>query len=381
MANNFYFSDNFPNVSVSKEDLKKIVELISQRFFNKVTHPRQLSTIFRTYKGMLISSYVDESDFFENLTENQNYEINYEISVSGEITTLKYERKSLFVNIQVKFDNDWLGKLVELIKTSLKKEEIEEPDSVTLNKTRELKYEYTKFDIKQIKSIFDKHLQNTKDLHVYLKIEVDKKTEEYVDIEKFNEHYANEFDSFEVSFIANTTYICLEGTKKYSKIFLTVNDDTFQYIKKEIDLLAEKSKIKKENKIFISHGHSKTWKTFKDHFETTYPDEFKFDYYEKRPKNSEYFYNTIIDKIGNCIGAIVFLTPENTFEDKTKHARDSVIHELGLCQMKHGKNNVIIVVMSNCEEPSNIHGMNQIRTYKINSKFSEIYASLRKIVE
>ena len=55
------------------------------------------------------------------------------------------------------------------------------------------------------------------------------------------------------------------------------------------------------------------------------------------------------------------MTAEDEHADGTQHARENVIHEIGLFQGRNGFERAIVLAEEGCTEFSNIHGLNQIR--------------------
>jgi len=78
--------------------------------------------------------------------------------------------------------------------------------------------------------------------------------------------------------------------------------------------------------------------------------------------------------------AFLIMTAEDEHADKTQHARENVIHEIGLFQGRLGFNKAIVLLEDGCSEFSNIHGLNQIRFNKGNleEKFEEIRMVLER---
>jgi predicted nucleotide-binding protein len=77
--------------------------------------------------------------------------------------------------------------------------------------------------------------------------------------------------------------------------------------------------------------------------------------------------------------AFLVMTGEDMHDDSELHARENVIHEIGLFQGKLGAKRAIILVEEGCSEFSNIRGLTQIRFPKgnISAKFEEI----RRVLE
>lgn len=59
--------------------------------------------------------------------------------------------------------------------------------------------------------------------------------------------------------------------------------------------------------------------------------------------------------------AFLIMTAEDQHADGTRHARENVIHEVGMFQGRHGFARAIVLIETGCEEFSNIQGLNQIR--------------------
>lgn len=77
--------------------------------------------------------------------------------------------------------------------------------------------------------------------------------------------------------------------------------------------------------------------------------------------------------------AFLVMTAEDQHTDDTLHARENVIHEVGLFQGKLGFSKAIVLLEEGCEEFSNIAGLGQIRfpPGDISAKFEEI----RRVLE
>ena len=79
--------------------------------------------------------------------------------------------------------------------------------------------------------------------------------------------------------------------------------------------------------------------------------------------------------------ACLLFTGEITHDDGSLHARENVIHELGLFQGRLGFSKVIILLEEGVHEFSNIYGINQIRFSKgkIREAFGDIVATIKTI--
>ena len=86
------------------------------------------------------------------------------------------------------------------------------------------------------------------------------------------------------------------------------------------------------------------------------------------------------EKLTESSFALLVLTGEDQDAQGKLHARENVIHELGLFQGRLGWRRAIALLEEGVEEFSNIHGLNQIRYTKgiIKESFGEILAILKR---
>ena len=78
--------------------------------------------------------------------------------------------------------------------------------------------------------------------------------------------------------------------------------------------------------------------------------------------------------------ALIVLTAEDEMADGEYHARQNVVHEIGLFQGKLGFNRAIAVVENDVELFSNLDGIQQIRFDKgnIRATYGDVLATLRR---
>jgi predicted nucleotide-binding protein len=78
--------------------------------------------------------------------------------------------------------------------------------------------------------------------------------------------------------------------------------------------------------------------------------------------------------------AIMVMTAENEGADGKMHARENVIHEVGLFQGALGARKVVLLLEEGCEEFSNRAGVQYIPFAKGNIKeaFGEVLAALKR---
>lgn len=131
-------------------------------------------------------------------------------------------------------------------------------------------------------------------------------------------------------------------------------------------------------KIFIGHGKSDDWRDLKDHLQDKHG--FEVIAYEVGSHAGLPIQEVLEQMLTKSCFALLVLTPEDKDIEGRFHARENVIHELGLFQGRLGFRHAIAVVSEGVEEFSNIHGLNQIRYSKghIAETFGEILATIER---
>jgi hypothetical protein len=112
-------------------------------------------------------------------------------------------------------------------------------------------------------------------------------------------------------------------------------------------------------RIFIGHGKSIEWLKLK----TFLVDRLGLSHEEFNRESPAGFSHKerLLQMLESSGFAFVVMTAEDEHADGTRHARESVIHEIGLFQGRHSFERAIVLLEDGCEEFSNIHGLNQIR--------------------
>lgn len=131
-------------------------------------------------------------------------------------------------------------------------------------------------------------------------------------------------------------------------------------------------------KIFLGHGRAPEWRTLADFLQNRLRlewDEFNRESAAGRPTTAR-----LQDMLNNATFAFLIMTAEDEHADATKHARENVIHEIGLFQGKLGFERAIILLEDGCQEFSNIIGLTQIRFPKgqIRASFEDIRLVLER---
>ena len=147
----------------------------------------------------------------------------------------------------------------------------------------------------------------------------------------------------------------------------------------ETDLAASKITLPPSQiNIFIGHGRNPQWRDLKDHLH----DQFGYNIkaYEIGAKPGLSIKEVLESMLNQSSMAILVLTGEDIDEKGDPHARENVIHELGLFQGKLGFEKTCILLEVGVNEFSNIQGINQIRFSKDNIKetFGDVLATINR---
>ena len=129
-------------------------------------------------------------------------------------------------------------------------------------------------------------------------------------------------------------------------------------------------------KVLIGHGRNNQWKELKEHLQDLH--QIKVVAYEIGPRAGLSIKEVLQRMLDEASIAFLILTGEDIHNDGELHARENVIHELGLFQGRLGFTRAIILLEENVKEFSNIHGLNQIRftAGKIREGFGDIIATI-----
>ncbi|MDA8350216.1 MAG: TIR domain-containing protein [Steroidobacteraceae bacterium] len=130
--------------------------------------------------------------------------------------------------------------------------------------------------------------------------------------------------------------------------------------------------------IFIGHGRSPLWRDLKDHLHEKH--EYKIEAYEIGARAGHTIRDILDRMLHRSTFALLVMTAEDEHADNTQHARENVIHELGLFQGHLGFTRAVVLLEEGSAEFSNIHGIHQIRFAKGNIKetYGEVLATLRR---
>lgn len=139
-----------------------------------------------------------------------------------------------------------------------------------------------------------------------------------------------------------------------------------------------KAGILADGTIFIGHGRSQDWWELSAFIGDRL--KLKWDEFNREPTAGLSIKERLESMLDHANFAFLIMTAEDEHADKTIHARENVVHEIGLFQGRLGFNRAIVLLEDGCQEFSNINGIIQIRypKGKIKAKYEDIRCVLER---
>lgn len=134
---------------------------------------------------------------------------------------------------------------------------------------------------------------------------------------------------------------------------------------------------RKTGKIFIGHGRSPLWRELKDFLAERLG--LSWDEFNRESVAGFTTFERISQMLTEAGFAFLIMTAEDEYADTSLHARENVVHEVGLFQGRLGPKKAIILLEEGCKEFSNIIGLSQIRFPK--GHISAAFEEIRRVLE
>jgi predicted nucleotide-binding protein len=133
-----------------------------------------------------------------------------------------------------------------------------------------------------------------------------------------------------------------------------------------------------EGRVFIGHGRSHLWRELKDFISDRL--QLRWEEFNRTPVAGFSTSERLETMLSQSTFAFLIMTAEEERSDAKLHARDNVIHEVGLFQGRLGFKRAIVLLEEGCAEFSNIVGLTQIRfpAGDISARFEEVRAVLER---
>jgi len=131
-------------------------------------------------------------------------------------------------------------------------------------------------------------------------------------------------------------------------------------------------------RIFIGHGRDPQWRDLRDHLQDSHG--YEIVAYEIGERAGQSVKEVLQDMLEQASFALLVFTAEDAHVDGEQHARENVIHEIGLFQGALGFERAIVLLEKGCKEFSNILGINQVRFREggIRETFGDVLATIRR---
>ncbi|MDD3814232.1 MAG: nucleotide-binding protein [Desulfocapsaceae bacterium] len=130
-------------------------------------------------------------------------------------------------------------------------------------------------------------------------------------------------------------------------------------------------------RVFIGHGRSPMWRELKDFINDRL--KLPWDEFNREAVAGITTFARISEMLDSASFAFLIMTAEDQHSNETTHARQNVVHEVGLFQGRLGPKKAIILLEQGCEEFSNIVGLSQIRFPK--GHISAVFEEIRRVLE
>ena len=139
----------------------------------------------------------------------------------------------------------------------------------------------------------------------------------------------------------------------------------------------ERTRVAPGSRVFIGHGRSPVWRELKDFLN----DRLTLPWEEFNRESTAGIATTerLTEMLKSAAFAFLIMTAEDEHADETLHARENVIHEVGLFQGKLGLRRAIILLEEGCSTFSNIHGLTYISFPR--GRISAAFEDVRRVLE
>lgn len=137
------------------------------------------------------------------------------------------------------------------------------------------------------------------------------------------------------------------------------------------------SKHATEGRIFLGHGRSSVWRVLKDFLQDRL--HVPWEEFNREETAGRATSERLAEMLDSAAFAFLIMTAEDAHADESMHARENVIHEVGLFQGRLGPHRAIVMLERGCQAFSNIHGLTYIgfEPGRIESTFEQV----RRVLE
>lgn len=252
-------------------------------------------------------------------------------------------------------------------------------------------YPRTVFDASVIRQAHEKFLQSLPkdsepDSPDDLSVHIDTETWSYDSIEEFLADYPkSHWFRFDHMVLPNRLIVSGRPPGETSVTVRMPNRALIEGVFHIFEVHAADSVIEAEEAepltVFIGHGRDDQWRDLKDHLHDLH--NIDVVAYEVGPRAGLGVKEVLQQMIDESSFALLVLTGEDQHTDGELHARENVIHEVGLFQGTLGFERAIVLLEEGVTEFSNILGINQIRFPNggIRETFGDVIATINREIQ
>ncbi len=148
-------------------------------------------------------------------------------------------------------------------------------------------------------------------------------------------------------------------------------------LRRVVDQLRAASHSTNGSAIFIGHGRSEAWRQVKDFV----ADRLKLQWQEfnRDAVAGLTTFERLEQMLNQASFALLVMTGEDEDKEGRLHARENVVHEVGLFQGRLGPRRAIVLLEQGCSEFSNIVGLSQLRFPR--GHVSAAFEEIRRVME
>jgi predicted nucleotide-binding protein len=251
-------------------------------------------------------------------------------------------------------------------------------------------YNNVKFPVSTIREAYNKFIGLLSNIEPKGKpstliVTADDESWDFDNIEEFYAAYLD-CDTFQYYHYAQNKRFSIKGISSGDVIISIAHSEkaaiesVFNIFERDLDS-STFSTEDEEITIFIGHGNNQDWRDLKDHLHEKHG--FNVITYEIGPRAGTSVKDVLEEMLDESSMAFLVMTAEDIKNDGEVHARENVIHEIGLFQGHLGFERAIILLEDGVKEFSNILGVNQIRFDKgrIRETFGEVLATIKREFE
>ncbi|MCE9594595.1 MAG: nucleotide-binding protein [Planctomycetes bacterium] len=131
------------------------------------------------------------------------------------------------------------------------------------------------------------------------------------------------------------------------------------------------------HRVFLGHGRDLAWLLVKDFVHERLG--LAVDEFDREPVAGSTVAQRLETMLERCTLGVLVMTAEDEHSDGSWHARENVVHEIGLAQGRFGGERTIVLLEAGCETFSNLDGRLQLRFPR--GSIGAVFEPLRRVFE